>query len=79
MRSNIAASASAPAEEDTEVTLVSSDPSSLAVPGGVTVPNGQSSASFAISGVSESPDVTITATLGEVSKTAQSSVTADAC
>jgi hypothetical protein len=70
---------SGPAQGNTEVTLVSSDPSALTVPGSVTVPDAQSSASFSITGVSQSPDVTITAMLGDVSKTAHTSVTANAC
>jgi large repetitive protein len=69
----------APAQGNTEVTLVSSDPSALTVPGSVTVPDAQSSASFPITGVAESLDVTITAILGDSSKTAHTSVTADAC
>jgi len=69
---------SGPAVGDTEIDLGSSDPSALTV-SAVTVPNGQTSANFAITGVAQSADVTITATLGDSSRTVHTSVTGDAC
>jgi hypothetical protein len=57
---------SSPTEADTTVSLTSSHPQLLSVPGGVTVPAGQASASFSmvrLDGTADSVIVTVTATL----------------
>lgn len=55
----------APAQGDTFVSIGSSAPGSLTVTGGgVTIPNGQSSAVVLMSGLAASPGVTLTASLG---------------
>ncbi|HEX3294265.1 MAG TPA: hypothetical protein VHR38_11070 [Solirubrobacterales bacterium] len=53
-----------PAPGDTLVSLLSSDPSALSVPAGVTVPSGSSSAFFSVNALADSSSVTVTATLG---------------
>ncbi len=54
-----------PSVGPTFVQIVSSDPSSLSVPGGgVTIPDGQSSAVVLLDGLMQSGGVTLTATLG---------------
>nr|HEX4314614.1 lamin tail domain-containing protein [Kofleriaceae bacterium] len=53
-----------PAQGDTTVTVTSSDPSVTIVGGGVTVPNGQTSAQVQLSGTTQLAAVTITAKLG---------------
>ncbi len=63
-----------PAPSDTLVSLVSSDPSALSVPGGVTVPSGSSSALFSVNALAASTSVTVTASLGSSEATASASV-----
>ena len=63
-----------PAPEDTLVSLLSSDPSALQVPSGVTVPLGSSSAFFSVSALADSPSVTVTASLGSSQATDSASV-----
>ena len=55
---------------DLDITLLSSNPGSLAVPAKVTVAAGQTTASIMVMGVVAAPSVTITATLGSNVKTA---------
>ncbi len=56
---------------DTFIAIASSDPASLTVVGdGVTIPAGQTSAPVLVNGIVQSANVTLTATLGVVSKTA---------
>jgi hypothetical protein len=62
-----------PAPDDTLVSL-SSDSAALTVPSGVTVPSGSSSAFFSVNAVSDSPLVTVTATLGPSQATDSASV-----
>ncbi|MEO6953292.1 MAG: amidohydrolase family protein [Polyangia bacterium] len=59
---------SAPAA-DLPIALTSSDSTSLMVPASVTVLAGQTSASIMVMGVAAAPSVTITATLGAMTKT----------
>jgi large repetitive protein len=60
-----------PAQGDTDVTITSGTPASLTVVGGkVTVMNGQTSAKVMVNGLAQDADVTLTATLGTVVKTA---------
>jgi hypothetical protein len=71
---------SGPALGDTFVVLTSSDPGHLTIPGGgVTVPSGSTSASFAMTGVAQVADVTITATLATVQRTSHTSVSSIPC
>jgi hypothetical protein len=60
-------SISAPADVDLTITLSSDAPSTLVVPGSVTIPAGQTHGSFLAVGMSSSPSVTVTATLGATS------------
>jgi hypothetical protein len=62
-----------PAPEDTVVSL-SSDSAALTVPSGVTVPFGSTSAFFSVNAVSDSPSVTVTASLGASQATDTASV-----
>ncbi|HSD23392.1 MAG TPA: hypothetical protein VLB79_03610 [Solirubrobacterales bacterium] len=62
-----------PAPDDTLVSL-SSDSAALTVPSGVTVPLGSTSAFFSANAVSDSPSVTVTATLGTSQATDTASV-----
>jgi cysteine-rich repeat protein len=56
---------------NTMVTITSSDTNSLTVVGGgVTVPAGQTTATVLVNGVAQSPKVTLTATLGAITLTA---------
>jgi cysteine-rich repeat protein len=58
------------APNDTDVALISSDPTSLTVPATVTVLKGQSSIVVPVTGVARAAAVTVTATLASTSKTA---------
>ena len=62
-----------PAPDDTVVSL-SSDSAGLTVPSGVTVPSGSASAFFSVNAVSDSPSVTVTASLGASQATDTASV-----
>jgi hypothetical protein len=62
-----------PAPDDTVVSL-SSDSAALTVPSGVTVPSGSTSAFFSVNAVSDSPSVTVTASLGASQATDTASV-----
>jgi hypothetical protein len=55
---------------DTAVMLASSDPASLTVPAMVVVPSGSDSVVVPVSGIARAASVTITATLGTISKPA---------
>ncbi|HEY5945811.1 MAG TPA: lamin tail domain-containing protein [Kofleriaceae bacterium] len=62
---------SGPAQGDTTVTITSGTPGALTIAGGgVTVPNGQTSATVQVNGLAQATDVTLTATLDAISKTA---------
>ncbi len=63
-----------PAPDDTLVSLLSSDPTALSVPAGVTVPSGSSSALFSVNALASSSSVTVTATLGSSEATDSASV-----
>jgi hypothetical protein len=63
-----------PAPGDTLVSLLSSDPSALSVPAGVTVPSGSSSAFFSVNALADSSSVTVTASLGSSEATDSASV-----
>ncbi|MDY0000975.1 MAG: DUF4215 domain-containing protein [Polyangia bacterium] len=70
---------SGPAIGDTFVSIVSSAPASLSVTGGgVTVPNGATSAQVLLSGLQQIASVTLTATLGSSDLTATARVVSDA-
>jgi hypothetical protein len=62
-----------PAPDDTLVSLLS-DSAALTVPSGVTVPSGSTSAFFSVNAVSDSPSVTVTASLGASQATDTASV-----
>jgi hypothetical protein len=62
-----------PAPADTLVSLLSNS-AALTVPSGVTVPSGSSSAFFSVDAVSDSPSVTVTASLGSSQATDTASV-----
>jgi hypothetical protein len=67
------------AAEDTFVEL-STSPGDITIPaGGVTVPTGQTSANFDMTGVMTDPDVTITATLDTTSLTSHTAVANSLC
>jgi len=57
---------SGPAQGDTDVTITSNSAGLNVVGGKVTVPNGMSSAQVMLDGVSQTADVTLTATLGSM-------------
>ncbi len=59
-----------PAQGPTTVAITSGDPAITVVGGGVTVPDGASSAPVQVTGVAQAADVTLTATLGATSATA---------
>ncbi|HET9120618.1 MAG TPA: hypothetical protein VFN72_08790 [Solirubrobacterales bacterium] len=63
-----------PAPSDTLVSLLSSDPTALSVPAGVTVPSGSTSAFFSVNALADSASVTVTATLGSSEATDSASV-----